>query len=372
MTRDKKIAISTSIILSFIIFFALLIPHPIGRIIASITLSFCCVSVYFLIRKRSILSINKKQVIWIILAASLLYVAIISISGIFFGFYLSLDVLNITTLATNIIPSCLIIISIEIIRRVLLSQNNKFINVMTFIMGVLTEILLYSSLIEIETFEVFMEMFGMYFVPAITFNILYTHLASKYGFVPNIICRIIITLYPYFLPFDIGTPNALISLFKLVFPIIVYYFIYSLYTNKQKQKVQKKSWLSYVTTGLLLFVMISIAMLISCKFKYGLLVIGSDSMVGELNVGDAVFFEKYEEQDIVEGQIIVFEKDNMKVVHRVDEIKHINGVKQYYTKGDANDSRDTGYIVDSNIIGVSKFKIKYFGYPTIWIREIFL
>ena len=53
------------------------------------------------------------------------------------------------------------------------------------------------------------------------------------------------------------------------------------------------------------------------------------------------------------------------------DIKKINGVTRYYTKGDANDSVDSGYITADDIIGTATMKVKYIGNPTLWIRSLF-
>lgn len=112
-------------------------------------------------------------------------------------------------------------------------------------------------------------------------------------------------------------------------------------------------------------------MLVSCKFKYGILVIGSGSMTGSINKGDAVIFESYDNQNIFEGDVIIFKRDSLKVVHRVIDVKVVNGQYQYYTKGDANQNIDDSYVSKKDIVGISKFKIIYIGYPTIWLKDIF-
>ena len=117
--------------------------------------------------------------------------------------------------------------------------------------------------------------------------------------------------------------------------------------------------------------MVSIVMLISCQFRYGILVIATESMTGEVDKGDAVVYEQYDDQIISEGDIIIFKDGDSLVVHRVVKIERINNVNRYYTKGDANTFIDAGYRTDSNIIGVTHFKIKYIGYPSIWIRSLF-
>lgn len=112
-------------------------------------------------------------------------------------------------------------------------------------------------------------------------------------------------------------------------------------------------------------------MLISNQFYYGALVIATDSMTGELNRGDVAIFERYEDQLIIEGQVIVFEQNHSMVVHRVADIKIINGNTRYYTKGDANEDLDAGFITDADIVGLVNVKVPYFGYPTLWMRGLF-
>jgi signal peptidase len=94
-------------------------------------------------------------------------------------------------------------------------------------------------------------------------------------------------------------------------------------------------------------------------------------MTGELNQGDVAIFERLVDQPVIEGQVIAFEKDGTVIIHRVADIQTINGITRYYTKGDANEDLDAGFILRSNIIGLVNFKIPYIGYPTIWIRNIF-
>ena len=82
--------------------------------------------------------------------------------------------------------------------------------------------------------------------------------------------------------------------------------------------------------------------------------------------------EKYTDEDVIEkGQIIVFNKYGVKTVHRVVQIENINGQTRYYTKGDANDDNDSGFITDGDIYGFVHFKIPYVGYPTLMLRGIF-
>jgi signal peptidase len=94
-------------------------------------------------------------------------------------------------------------------------------------------------------------------------------------------------------------------------------------------------------------------------------------MTGELNQGDVAFYRDLDDSPVVEGEVIAFEKDGIVVVHRVVDIQTINGIARYYTKGDANEDMDAGYIHRSDIIGHVTYKIPYIGFPTIWLRNLF-
>ena len=59
------------------------------------------------------------------------------------------------------------------------------------------------------------------------------------------------------------------------------------------------------------------------------------------------------------------------IVHRIVEIEIINGTAYYYTKGDANEDADTGYITDADIEGVVLFRVPFIGYTSIWLRSFF-
>ena len=217
-----------------------------------------------------------------------------------------------------------------------------------------------------------MDIVGLTFLPAITANALYHFTSKKFGALPNIVYRLIITLYAYILPVVPALTEVLLSLTKLILPMIVYAFISGLYEKKRKFAVKKrKSALSYALVTISVFIIISVAMLISCQFKYGALVIATESMTGEINKGDVAIYEAYDDQEIKVGQVLVFDKKGTKVVHRVAKIENVDGIVRYYTKGDIYENLDEGYILESNIIGLAEVRVPYVGYPTLWIRGLF-
>ena len=161
------------------------------------------------------------------------------------------------------------------------------------------------------------------------------------------------------------------SFILLVLPIALMSFFDLLYEKRVRVARKKKSKLGVVFSVIAIALMLSFVLLITCQFRFGMVVIATESMTDEINPGDAVVYESYEYCDeIQEGDVIVFEESGRRVVHRVTAINIVNGQRQYITKGDANDGLDAGYRTDSHVIGVVRFKVLYIGYPSLWLNNI--
>ena len=156
----------------------------------------------------------------------------------------------------------------------------------------------------------------------------------------------------------------------MILPIVMLALVSAMYEKKNKKAVRHGKVFSAIVTVMSVTFIVSVAMLISCQFRFGALVIATDSMTGEINRGDMILYERYEDQVIREGQIIVFTENRSKIIHRVIKVENIGGITRYYTKGDANEDPDSGYRTDADIVGVTDVKISYVGYPTLWLHEL--
>ncbi len=375
MTQDKKKVhiISISIVVALII--ALFIPFLTGRIVGAIVLLPSTIVCALLIKKRNVLSINTKQIIMIMSVLGIVYLTLYYLSVFKFGYTKTGYGLKWDILLRLIIPILIILVSSEIIRFVLQSQNSKISMICAYFIGLIGDILICANVISISSFSTFMDVMGLTLFPGIMYNLLYNYLSKRYGIFPNLVYRILTVLVFYFIPYGSGISDSLIAFINMLIPIGIYYFIDSLYERKRRYALGEVSVvvkrINKVFTAICLVMMLLVIMLISNQFRYGALVIATESMTDEINKGDIIIYEEYGDQVILEGQVIVFEKDNSVIVHRVDDIEIINGITRYYTKGDANEDPDAGYITDSNIIGVVNYKLPFLGYPSIWMRNLF-
>ena len=373
---DKKVIHIFSVSVFAVLLLALLLPFgESGRIVAAVLLLPAAVLTFLFIKKRNILSINKNQVLLIVTAAALVFVMIYYLTGLKFGFYRNPYRLTVNNFFKFFLPIAVVIVSTEVIRWVMMAQRSKVAHILCYFSCVMADMLICSNIPSVTSFNRFMELIAGALFPALISNFLFNYLSGRYGMYPNIAYRAILTLHSYVFAVESAISESLVNLFNLFIPIALYLFIDALYENKRKYALGNisRTWriLSKVLTFVCLLIMIGTIMLISNQFRYGSLVIATESMTGEIDKGDAVIFERYEDQMINEGQIIVFDKNGSVTVHRVVDIQTVNGVTRYFTKGDANEDLDIGFVSRSDIIGIVNYKIPYMGYPTLWLRSLF-
>ena len=372
MTIDRKVLYALASFLFCALLVLIFVPNNVARYVCTAFLPLMCVAICWFIKKRNILSINKREVLLIFAVIGVLYVTLYYVTGIFFGFTPNPYTPISSVIFTHVIPITIVIIAIEIIRSVLMAQGDSFVKILVYLSGVAAEIIVFSSMTGVNTFNQFMDLVGIVILPALSSNLLYNYVSSKYGLLPNIVYRLLKTLPMYFIPYASAVPQSLFAFFELLLPLLILAFVYALYENKGKRATAKPGWISKSVSAVCVILMIFLVMLISCQFEYAIIVVGSESMTGEINKGDAVFYEDYDPGDeIKNGDVLVFNKDGVLTVHRVIDIQYVNATTRYYTKGDANPTPDDGYVTDQDVVGISKFKIAYVGYPTIWLRQLF-
>lgn len=373
---DKKVVKILSLSILAALLLALILPFgESGRIIAALLLLPAAVLVLFFLKKRNTLSIHKNQVLMIVALAAAAYVMIYYLTGLSFGFIKNPYRLTATNFFKFFLPIAIIIVSTEVIRYVMMAQKSRSARVFCYLSCVIADMLICSNLPSVTSFNRFMDLIAGALFPALVSNFLYNYLSERYGMYPNIAFRSILTLHAYVFPVTSAISDSLVNLFNLFLPIAVFLFIDMLFEHRRRKALGNTSRIwritSKIITAFAVVIMIGTVMLVSNQFRYGALVIATESMTGELNKGDVVIFEEYTGQHIEEGQVIVFEKYNTMIVHRVVDIEVINGSARYYTKGDANEDRDEGYITQSEVVGFANKKLPAIGYPALWLRSLF-
>lgn len=357
--------------LLIILFFALFVPNIFTRMVVAVFLLAYTIFATKILKNTETLSEKNKRLMFQMFIFGAIYVVAYYIMGIYFGYYINPVQFSIKTIITFILPLTVIIISSEILRNVFVHEKDKISNILVIIDMVLIEVAIYWQVYDLSNLNDFLVVLGLIIFASIACNLLYNYICSRFGYKPIIIYRLITVLYLYIIPVVPDVYTFFRAVLRMVYPYIIYLFLEYMYGKNKIIDTYKSRTIRNVNVVIIIIIAILTTMLISCKFHVGILAIGSGSMARTINKGDAVVFVKYTDQEISKGDVIVFKKNNITIVHRVTNVITNNGEKQYYTKGDNNESEDMGYTVDSDIVGISKFKIKYIGYPSLWLSDIF-
>ena len=324
---------------------------------------------WYLIPRRSVPAITRREVTLVMAVMGPVAVMLYYLTGLRFGFYST--PVQAAYLWKYIIPYLILIPAAEIFRSVMLQQKKPVVTALAYITMVLLDSMAFSRTGVLENFTRFREFMAMVLFPAVTGNILYHYLSARNGAVPNIIYRLVMALYPYLLAKAPGTPQSMLAFGRLIAPLLICLFVRYLYEKRKFVQSRYKTVAGTVGSCVLLAAMAAVIMLISCQFRFGLLVVGSESMAGSIDKGDAIIYEEYTGQPLEIGQVAVFKQGKTTYIHRIADITRTDGELRIYTKGDANEAMDSGYVTQENMVGVVKQTVKYIGYPTIWSRQLF-
>ena len=380
MKKDKIRIFILEISLIIFLFFALFALNIFTRKILALIIGVYAIAISYFFKRRKLSSVNKNQVIILMIIFAIFYLGIFYLLGLYFGFVRSKILFSFKTIIDFILPLGTVIIASEWIRRIFLSHKlelkykSRKIDlsvIFAFIAMVMIDLLIYTEVYNLAVLDDFLMMLGFVFFASISCNLLYNYITYRHGSKGIIIFRLITILFVYIIPV---MPDVFIffrTFLRLLYPYFIYLIFEKLFSKKDYTIARKERKKEIIGNTVLISIAALFVMLISCKFKYGIMVVGSGSMTGTLNKGDAVIFEKYEGQEIKNGQVIIFDYENIQTIHRVVDIKKVNGEYRYYTKGDANFRIDNEYRCDKDIYALVNLRVKYVGYPTLWVRDMF-
>ena len=310
-----------------------------------------------------------KDSLLILLIGSISYYLITYIIGYFSGFLRTGYSHSISGIIYNVGLWSIFIIFTEVMRGMIIKKGKYYKGLVIFSIFVfsLLEIVTSASIYYIFSKKVLFNLFFTIVIPIVTKNILMTYVADKASYKNNIVYRLIMEIPIYIIPIvpDIG--DYLRNLSLLVLPLILLYcHNYNYYESrkiKNGKNLHRNRILNTICDIIIMIVLVCMIVLVSGKFRFIALTIGSGSMSNTINKGDVVIIDKNSNYNV--GDIVAFKKGRRILVHRI-VYKSENG---YNTKGDNNKDRDNWLVAEGDIIGKYMFRIKYIGWLTVWTNE---
>lgn len=317
----------------------------------------------------------KKEVIQYILIAVIIYILTYMISGLFITFGNNPYFTTVKGFLINLWMFGTVIISKEYIRYRLINNvyenDKKEIAILVSLIYIIIEIELNKYINTKITLLFALKDICQNLIPLIAKNVLYSYISMKSDWKPASIYELFTKLYLWLSPILPNAPWIMVAIIETTIPTILFFYIR--YANSKNSEIKSRQEIENVnpknSIPLVVLVILVIWFTIGV-FPIKPIAIASGSMEKELYVGDVVIVKKCNANDIVNGDIIQYQMKGYTVIHRVIEKKQKNGEYYFTTKGDNNPSEDKESVKEDQVLGKVIFKVKYLGYPAIWLNII--
>lgn len=321
----------------------------------------------------------------VVLVALVFQVVSFVFLGLKLGFVQNVYTWNWQSLFGVFLPVGLMIGLIEVLRGQMVARGHesRAVLILTTIFCAAIEVMWFWPIYNLVQAQDIFDLLMLVAMPALLKGCLLTYIAYEYDYRANVAYRLIMEMPTYLLPILPNVSEYLKTMFVIVLLVVLAMLMVRIHNQTVKelergerpetdQKAWRKRAIRYSVMGVVTIVVAVYVGLLSGLFKYYLMAIGSGSMAPSMEVGDMILVEKTEDYpEIDEGEVLVFRHANMVMVHRVVGRAERAGNYYFKTQGDANESVDGWEVSQGDVIGVAKGKIVAFGYPTLWLNELF-
>lgn len=342
-------------------------------IINPITWIIISVSLYLLLGRNIENKKLKNVIIEYTIIASLSYIIINMLSGLVVTFGVNANSTTLKGLLYNFWIFGVELILREYVRYKLI--NNVYDKEKSTIAIIISVVYIISN-INLKLFSIknitplyLITYFLQSVLPNIAENILFSYMAIYSNYVGQIIYVVITNLYYWISPILPNSPWIMTTIIETIIPTIL--LLYIRYRKNKLDIFRTKE--NIINSDPRNIIPLVILIILAIWFAVGVfpirpIAIATGSMEKELYVGDIAIIKKCNANDVNTGDIIQYQMEGYTVIHRIIEKKQKNGEFYFITKGDNNNTPDQQEVKEEQLIGKVIFKIRYIGYPAIWLH----
>lgn len=335
---------------------------------------FMCVILKLYIKKTYAVAKLKREIIDYTLIAVLGYIIIYLISGLFVEFGRNPNSTTLKGLIINFWVTGSVILAREYVRYLILNntyqKQKKKVGIALIIVMTMLEVKT-LNITDLNVYYAFKQIASI-LLPTLSKNILFTYLAYCRNYIAAVCYDLLIYLVLWLAPILPKITWFMVAVIDIATPIIL--LLYIRYKKSKKEYFKSKESGASDSEPKSVIILV-ILVILAIWFALGVfpikpIAVATGSMTPQINIGDIAIIRKCGPNDIKVGDIIEYKMSDFTIVHRVIEIKQENGRFYFVTKGDNNTTRDKNLVTEDQLIGKCIFKVKYLGYPAIWITDV--
>jgi signal peptidase len=210
---------------------------------------------------------------------------------------------------------------------------------------------------------------GITLFPAISENLLTSYLALLGGAWPAIVYRGTWLAFEWFFPILPDPGWVTKTLVATFIPLVGLTLVRQYYLDEKKSRkelTREENHQASLITGIAAIIIIWFCAGVFSIFPS---VIVSGSMLPVIQIGDVVIVKKIPAEQVQVGDIIQFKTENIRVAHRVIDIREENHQKVLITKGDNNQAVDSDPVLPEQVVGRVVAIIPKIGWPSMIIHS---
>lgn len=317
----------------------------------------------------------KKQVMEYTIIATLVFIIVYMLSGLFVTF--GKNPYNTTPIGLlhNLWITGVILVAKEFVRYKLINNvyekdKNKIAIIITVIYVIIDIEMTRFIGTNITVFSI-VKYSIQTVIPNIAKNLLFSYIAINGNYIASIIYQIVTNLYFWISPILPNAPWVMTAIIDITIPVIL--LLYIRYIKNKLNILKNRD--NIINSDPKNIIPLVVAIILAIWFAIGIfpikpVAIASGSMEEELHIGDVAIIQKCDANDVNVGDIIEYQMDGYTVIHRIIEKRQRKGEFYFVTKGDNNNSPDNEEVREDQLIGKVIFKIRYLGYPAIWLNIV--
>jgi len=234
-----------------------------------------------------------------------------------------------------------------------------------------------------DTMQRSFEVVGGRWLPALALSILCTWLVSYGGIGPSFAYRLALLAFEWFSPILPNLDWPVLLVIGVAAPLIASWLVDGIYRDttegKQRKPIAelsedeaagkpKRGWWFWTSWVLTLAILAAGVLFATGFMGFQLVTIDGISMEPAYSRGDlAIVREEVDPASLAVGDVILYRRGNLPVLHRIIAIEEGGGGRVFTTQGDNVDTADPS-IAEDEIEGKAVFLIPGVGYLNLWLR----
>jgi len=277
-------------------------------------------------------------------------------------------------IAFNIFSVGTVLIGKEFFRSYIVNILTKDENYIVFLsISVFMTVLAFpvQKYLDLHGYESIVKFIAQFFLPEFSKNFLATYLVFLGGPVSSLIFLGTLEAFHWLSPVLPDLQWITAASVGILTPVFMFTTMQSMYEAEARQRykrdVKNEGLASFIITTLL---SVGIVWFVVGVFPVYPSVVVTGSMEPMIHPGDVILVKKIADINEVQiGDVIQFERDRIRISHRITGVITKDGVPNYRTKGDNNNADDPQLVSPEQIRGEIIKVVPDIGWPTMLIKS---